>query len=352
MPKEVDSAEYLDRHGVTAYMKDVVTLLLENRPPNPIAFIAKYFQTVTQGSSPLLRAYRYIQLTPPTHGAFVDNLVAAYATLDGRRGASHVTGADLVRLLRLLCVDCPVDVSGPLLILLDRTESEPISIDDFSAAVRAGLWYDRFFARVRALFSACDPHNTGTVPRSVLQLSLRQLRTDCADASFIAALKLEHARDTGGADAAGAAAAGAGPSSSSPNPPALGSSAARSELHRLQREAQWEVSQLQIDAARSPAQPRTPSSSLGSSPEKMRSGTGAGGDGTGAMVTLEEFSRALFSGSLGPEVMEIAAAKQPGPATSSATATAIKALHQEPAGSPAAAASMSSMVAARWGHAP
>ena len=25
-------AHYLDRHGVTAYMKDVITLLLENRP--------------------------------------------------------------------------------------------------------------------------------------------------------------------------------------------------------------------------------------------------------------------------------------------------------------------------------
>ena len=36
----MDAEEYLDRYGVTAYMKDVVTLLLENRPASPIAFIA------------------------------------------------------------------------------------------------------------------------------------------------------------------------------------------------------------------------------------------------------------------------------------------------------------------------
>ena len=56
-PSKMDAEEYLDRYGVTAYMKDVVTLLLENRPPEPIDFIADYFRTVIQGSSPLLRAY-------------------------------------------------------------------------------------------------------------------------------------------------------------------------------------------------------------------------------------------------------------------------------------------------------
>ena len=118
-PSALDAEEYLDRYGVTAYMKDVVTLLLENRPASPIAFISKYFRTVTQGSSPLLRAYRYIRLAHPTQDAFIDNLVAAYAALDARRGVSGVTGAELLRLLRLLCGDCPIDVSRSVLVLID-----------------------------------------------------------------------------------------------------------------------------------------------------------------------------------------------------------------------------------------
>jgi hypothetical protein len=266
---DVDHAEYLDRHGVTAYMKDVVTLLLENRPASPIAFISKYFLTVTQGSSPLLRAYRYIQLTAPHRSAFVDNLVAAYATLDSRRGASHVTGADLLRLLRLLCVDCPFDVSASLLQSLDRTESEPISFDEFSAAVRAGLLYDQLFRRARALFAACDPHSTGTVPRSVLQLALRQVRGEGVDAS------------ASGADAkpdAGAAGGGSG-----------GGGGSGAALQRLQREVQCEVAQLSLsDDERA--------GSGGRSPPTLRSN----GAAAGAPVTLDEFLRASFAASLGP----------------------------------------------------
>ena len=98
--QNLEGLEYLDRYGVTAYMKDVVTLLLENRPSQPIAFISKYFRTVTQGSSPLLRAYRYIRLAGPTQAAFIDNVVSAYVALDTRRGTSGVTGAELLRLLR------------------------------------------------------------------------------------------------------------------------------------------------------------------------------------------------------------------------------------------------------------
>ena len=35
----LDAEEYLDRCGVTAYMKDCVTLLLENRPDEPLSFM-------------------------------------------------------------------------------------------------------------------------------------------------------------------------------------------------------------------------------------------------------------------------------------------------------------------------
>ena len=232
----MDAQEYLDRCGVTAYMKDVVTLLLENRPAHPIAFISRYFKTVTQGSSPLLRAYRYIQLAPPTQTtAFVDNLVAAYVALDSRRGTSHVTGAELVRLLRLLAGHCPVDISAPLLQQLGRAESDPISFGEFSALVRASLQYEAFFSRASTLFSSCDPHGTGHVPRSILQLVLRQLGTDTDAAGVAAALTRERARDAKGDDG------GVQASTAVADLPPV---AARAELHRLQREIQNEVARL------------------------------------------------------------------------------------------------------------
>ena len=32
--------EYLEKTGITAVMKDLVTVLLENRPANPVVFIS------------------------------------------------------------------------------------------------------------------------------------------------------------------------------------------------------------------------------------------------------------------------------------------------------------------------
>jgi len=233
-PTSLDAEEYLDRYGVTAYMKDVVTLLLENRPASPIAFISKYFRTVTQGSSPLLRAYRYIRLAHPTQDAFIDNLVAAYAALDARRGVSGVTGAELLRLLRLLCGDCPIDVSRSVLVLIDRAESDPITFDEFSGAVRAGLHYDDLFKRARTLFDTCDPLHTGTIPRTTLQLVIRQVRSTDADAGAIAA-------------AAAASASSSGGSSSAAGASAATRVGGHAELHRLQREVQFDNPNVSIE---------------------------------------------------------------------------------------------------------
>ena len=133
----MDAEEYLDRYGVTAYLKDVVTLLLENRPASPVAFVAQYFSTVTQGSSPLLRAYRYIKLAGPDQEAFIDNLVAAFTSLDSRRSAGAMTGGDLVKLLLLIGADCSLDISRSLLALLSKTEGDPIGFCEFSSAVRS-----------------------------------------------------------------------------------------------------------------------------------------------------------------------------------------------------------------------
>jgi Ca2+-binding EF-hand superfamily protein len=284
-----DGLFFLDKSGVTAYMKDVVTLLLENRPSAPIAFICRYFKSITQGgSSPLLRAYRYIQLAPPQQPSFVDNLVAAYLALDSRRGASNVSGAELLRLLRLLCASCPLDVSLPLLHQLGRSESEPVSFDEFSAVVRAGLLYEDLFARACALFAKFDPHGTGSVPRSVLELALRHCRSGAADAGALeAALKHERVREEKRGDAAPAAAVGAsasaigGGASLPPPPPPV---AARAELHRLQREVQWEVARLSLFGAG------------GGSSGGSAACAAAGASHT--FVTFDEFMQQLFAASL------------------------------------------------------
>lgn len=179
--------EYLDRYGVTAYIKDAVTLMLDNRPNDQLAFLHQYFQSVTHGSSAILHAFRYVRLTGPSQPAFFDNVCAAYASLDAHRstaGVSGVSGTDLLQLLRLLGTDCSLDVSHSVLLLLHRTEGDQVSATEFAAGVRAGLYYEAFFARAGAVFRACDPHGTGVVPSSMLSLAATQARATASAIAF------------------------------------------------------------------------------------------------------------------------------------------------------------------------
>ena len=66
--------EYLNKYGLSAYFKDVMTLVLENRPHDPIDFITEYYRNCAQGSSYLHRSYRYIRLTERNNDVFMDNL--------------------------------------------------------------------------------------------------------------------------------------------------------------------------------------------------------------------------------------------------------------------------------------
>jgi hypothetical protein len=84
--KSISDEEYLDRFGVNAHLKEIVTLLLENRPSAPIDFTAEYFRNVAHGSSPLVRSYSYIKLTRQTRSAFMHNLVSAYMALETKSG--------------------------------------------------------------------------------------------------------------------------------------------------------------------------------------------------------------------------------------------------------------------------
>lgn len=131
---EQSAADYLQRHSVTLIMHDLLAVLLENRPADPIDFISDYFDHVAQGDAgdPIERCCRYIRLSKPgarpctmctrrvSHAcqhsgdgdtvrnaqpwrcrsgakSFMDNLAAAYATLDLHHGLTTNRLAELIR---------------------------------------------------------------------------------------------------------------------------------------------------------------------------------------------------------------------------------------------------------------
>lgn len=181
---------------MTAYMKDMVTLLLENRPDKPINFITDYFRNVLAGSNPLTRAIRFIRLSPAGHPAFEDNLVSAYAALDGRRG--HIAAGDLHKLLRLLCSEAPLNIARPILTILDKRDTDTISFTEFACSVRATIELDETLCRAEALLAVVTGAVGSPGPSSAPAAVSR------------AAVAARVGRDTGGGAASSEHASGSG----------------------------------------------------------------------------------------------------------------------------------------------
>eukprot|EP00947_MAST-08B_sp_MAST-8B-sp1_P005708 g5708.t1 len=126
--------DYLDRYGVTAHLKDLVTLLLENRPDSPLEFATDYFRNVVHGSTAVVRAYRHVRLAHHKSPAFNDNLAAAYGFLegDGSQVSLGLGGSSFMKLVGMLCHDFPDELSGPVQRHLARRPDDIVGFPEFA----------------------------------------------------------------------------------------------------------------------------------------------------------------------------------------------------------------------------
>lgn len=179
--------EYLDRFGVTTYMKDVITLLLENRPEDCLQFMSNYFSNVVHGSSYMIRSYRYIKLTSRNREAFFDNLVAAYHSLNnsppssgsgsGSSGSGQgatgmgITAVEMTKLIKQVCQDFPPDLFHKVIKVLTQSSNSmyAVSFPEFAAAINACLLYEDFIRHVEQWFQTVDVNKTGKIPQLELQ---------------------------------------------------------------------------------------------------------------------------------------------------------------------------------------
>ena len=151
-PSRHSPEEYLNKYGLSAYFKDVMTLVLENRPHDPIDFIAEYYRNCAQGSSYLHRSYRYIRLTERNNDVFMDNLYMAYKSLSRKKGSIGATGEEMSKLLALLCHDFPPDVSSNILRRLGKRSADVVTFEEFALATKSCLLYEEFFEIAEEVF--------------------------------------------------------------------------------------------------------------------------------------------------------------------------------------------------------
>ncbi|CAG9328420.1 unnamed protein product [Blepharisma stoltei] len=157
--------EYLEKTGVTAVLKDLMTVLLENRPENPVQFISEYLKTSSQSCTGILKSYKLIKLCREEHDSFMDNLVAAYMNLDSKRGGNNagLTGSEYLKLIRMLCLDFPSEIVEEVLGVLGKRESDVVVFEEFIAGIQTVLLYEDFLVEAETIFHYLDRENQGRI---------------------------------------------------------------------------------------------------------------------------------------------------------------------------------------------
>ena len=109
------------------YLKDVVTLALENRPEDPIAFASDYLRRVLGGAGAVARAHQYLSLSPHTRRAFTDNALLAFEVLSGdEEGEKPVPGRKFNQLIDALLEDAPSAIAERVRDVLRTTDDAEV----------------------------------------------------------------------------------------------------------------------------------------------------------------------------------------------------------------------------------
>eukprot|EP00753_Platysulcus_tardus_P005710 PLAT13633.1.p1 GENE.PLAT13633.1~~PLAT13633.1.p1 ORF type:complete len:227 (+),score=59.52 PLAT13633.1:73-681(+) len=162
-------------------MKDVVTLLLEKRPEDPVVFIAEYFRNVLHGSNPLLRAYRFLSMTDLEKETFLEGLASAYVSLDWKKDGAGVTLAQFRKLAGMLSKDFPPELATVVVEVMGKSTEESIDFGQFVAGVRALLLLQEFLQASSRIFrSCCDSDGSETVALESFMKRLASVEDDAS----------------------------------------------------------------------------------------------------------------------------------------------------------------------------
>jgi hypothetical protein len=102
----LSSTEYLERHQLAGFLRDVTALVLRARDERPLEALAAYFGEVRDGTHTLLREFGDVSRYRDAC-AFLANAQEALSDLDQ---ATPMSANHFTQLLRLVCPDFPLDV--------------------------------------------------------------------------------------------------------------------------------------------------------------------------------------------------------------------------------------------------
>ncbi|CAH1788454.1 unnamed protein product [Owenia fusiformis] len=177
-PQSETERQFLERTQVSSQIKDVLTKVIENRPLDPIAFIADYFESVGDKSNRLSKSHQQLLLTHHSRPAFEANVRIAYDILSlskVHKTIRGINGSVFMDLLNLLTEGMVPGVKEKLYKKLQCKSHEVIRYDIFRSGIFACFVLQDFLKEAEGLYCTLDLGKTGKADKALCDTALHQL---------------------------------------------------------------------------------------------------------------------------------------------------------------------------------
>lgn len=166
---------FVERCGAGIALRDAMSKIIENRPDDPISFLADYFHNLSTREDGIKRAVQEIRLTEFGKQAFSTNLVNAYEILAEDSSSNAVVGKQVCILIDLLLENIDAPVRKIIRKKIVCRECEAIPFDVFRYIVITCIRAPPFIEEGRRLFSTLDFHKQGSVEATTCDALLCKL---------------------------------------------------------------------------------------------------------------------------------------------------------------------------------
>ena len=170
--------QFLNRTGMTGQMQDVLSKIIQNRPQDPIVFLASYFETVGDKTDRVLKAHQQVCLTHHSKPAFHTNVRAAYHLLSETKVSKRMKGINgkvYSDLLKSLCNSFPVAVQEKLMMKIQCRSHEAVSFEVFKSGVFTCLVLQDFLKQSEELFESLDSDRSGKIDSVLCEIIIQHL---------------------------------------------------------------------------------------------------------------------------------------------------------------------------------
>lgn len=154
--KKLTAEQYLSKHYLEIYFKDIVVQLLhcktKNIRVNMSTFMHNYFCNVKNGSNVLFREYAYVRATPRNRLSFLKNVLNFFQHFNELGVMLNIK--EYHSLLCLLCHDFEYELlqKTARTILTDDAIDCSMSFNDFIKGFQLQFYYNEFCTKCKGLF--------------------------------------------------------------------------------------------------------------------------------------------------------------------------------------------------------